>query len=632
MNLETIQDPGFMKQYNDKELKALGEDIRAFLIEKLSVTGGHLGPNLGVVELTLTLHQLYNTPKDKLIWDVGHQSYVHKILTGRADRFDSLRQYQGLCGFPKRSESEHDVWETGHSSTSLSAAEGMALANQLKGEDAKVAAIIGDGALTGGMALEALNHIGHEQTDLTIILNDNEMSISPNVGALHSMLGRIRTAGTYRRTKEDVDHMLRRIPAFGSKLASYADRMKDSMKQMVLSGMFFEELGFTYLGPVDGHDLDDLHANIKYARDTNGPVIVHVLSKKGKGYTPAENDAKGTWHGLGPYKIESGEVIKKPAAAPAYSAVFSNTLQKIAETDPRLVAVTAAMSGGTKLDTFADKFPDRMFDVGIAEQHATTMSGALATQGMKPVFGVYSTFLQRGYDQLVHDVCRQNLNVLFGIDRAGLVGADGETHQGVFDIAYLRHLPNMKILMPKDENELQHMLYSAFHNDDGPTAVRYPRGNGLGVEMDEEFQMIPYGKWEIVREGTDCTILSFGTMLPIVEEAAAVLSGQGTSVRIVNARSAKPLDDEMLEELAEEGKPVLTVEEAALKGSFGSAVLEYMADHEHDSLPIRRMGIADYYVEHGSVPELYEELGLTPEKVAEKVTAMTSKERTNIRG
>lgn len=632
MNLETIQDPGFMKQYNDKELKALGEDIRSFLIEKLSVTGGHLGPNLGVVELTLTLHQLYNTPKDKLIWDVGHQSYVHKILTGRADRFDSLRQYQGLCGFPKRSESEHDVWETGHSSTSLSAAEGMALANQLKGEDAKVAAIIGDGALTGGMALEALNHIGHEQTDLTIILNDNEMSISPNVGALHSMLGRIRTAGTYRRTKEDVDHMLRRIPAFGSKLASYADRMKDSMKQMVLSGMFFEELGFTYLGPVDGHDLDDLHANIKYARDTNGPVIVHVLSKKGKGYTPAENDAKGTWHGLGPYKIESGEVIKKPAAAPAYSAVFSNTLQKIAEKDPRLVAVTAAMAGGTKLDTFADKFPDRMFDVGIAEQHATTMSGALATQGMKPVFGVYSTFLQRGYDQLVHDVCRQNLNVLFGIDRAGLVGADGETHQGVFDIAYLRHLPNMKILMPKDENELQHMLYSAFHNDDGPTAVRYPRGNGLGVEMDEEFQMIPYGKWEIVREGTDCTILSFGTMLPIVEEAAAVLSGQGTNVRIVNARSAKPLDDEMLEELAEEGKPVLTVEEAALKGSFGSAVLEYMADHEHDSLPIRRMGIADYYVEHGSVPELYEELGLTPEKVVEKVTAMTSKERTNIRG
>ncbi|MFC3524325.1 1-deoxy-D-xylulose-5-phosphate synthase [Marinococcus halophilus] len=631
MNLETIQDPGFMKQYNDKELKALGEDIRAFLIEKLSVTGGHLGPNLGVVELTLTLHQLYDTPKDKLIWDVGHQSYVHKILTGRADRFDSLRQYQGLCGFPKRSESEHDVWETGHSSTSLSAAEGMALANQLKGGDSKVAAIIGDGALTGGMALEALNHIGHEQTDLTIILNDNEMSISPNVGALHSMLGRIRTAGTYRRTKEDVDHMLRRIPAFGSKLASYADRMKDSMKQMVLSGMFFEELGFTYLGPVDGHDLDDLHANIKYARDTNGPVIVHVLSKKGKGYTPAENDAKGTWHGLGPYKIESGEVIKKPAAAPAYSAVFSNTLQKIAEMDPRLVAVTAAMSGGTKLDTFAEKFPDRMFDVGIAEQHATTMSGALATQGMKPVFGVYSTFLQRGYDQLVHDVCRQNLNVLFGIDRAGLVGADGETHQGVFDIAYLRHLPNMKILMPKDENELQHMLYSAFHNDDGPTAVRYPRGNGLGVEMDEEFQLIPYGKWEIVREGTDCTILSFGTMLPIVEEAAAVLSERGTSVRIVNARSAKPLDDEMLEELAEEGKPVLTVEEAALKGSFGSAVLEYMADHEHDSLSVRRMGIADYYVEHGSVPELYEELGLTSEKVVEKVMAMTSKERTNIR-
>ncbi|PSL43202.1 1-deoxy-D-xylulose-5-phosphate synthase [Salsuginibacillus halophilus] len=618
MDLESIENPGFLKSCSRQDLENLGEDVRQFLIERLSVTGGHLGPNLGVVELTLALHQLYNSPEDKILWDVGHQAYVHKILTGRGGEFDSLRKYQGLCGFPKRDESEHDIWETGHSSTSLSAAMGMATARDLKGENHHVLPVIGDGALTGGMALEALNHIGHEQTNMTVILNDNEMSIAPNVGALHNMLGRMRTAGRYQKAKDELEYLIKRIPAFGGRLATTAERVKDSLKYLLVSGMFFEEMGFTYFGPVDGHDYDDLFGNLEYAKKTEGPVIIHVITKKGKGYGPAENDAKGTWHGLGPYKIESGEVVKKPGP-PAYSAVFSDTLERIANDDPRVVAITAAMPGGTKLDQFAKAHPDRMFDVGIAEQHATTMSAGLATQGMKPVFGVYSTFLQRAYDQLVHDVCRQKLNVFFAIDRAGLVGADGETHQGVFDIAYLRHLPNMTILMPKDENELQHMVYTAVQHDDGPIAVRYPRGNGYGIKMDEELKALPIGKWETVREGKDAAILAFSTMLPIAEEAADAMATQGLSVKVVNANSAKPLDEDLLQELAEQRMPMLTLEEAALKGSFGSAVLEYYHDAGYHNVTVDRMGIPDRYIEHGSVPELYEEIGLTTEEVSERL-------------
>ncbi|PYZ98571.1 1-deoxy-D-xylulose-5-phosphate synthase [Alteribacter lacisalsi] len=626
MDLTTIKDPGFLKNYSNEQLEETAQHIRDFLVNKLSVTGGHLGPNLGVVELTLTLHQLFESPKDKFLWDVGHQAYVHKILTGRAGQFDSLRQYQGLCGFPKRSESVHDVWETGHSSTSLSAAMGMALARDLKGTDENVVAVIGDGALTGGMALEALNHIGHEQTDLIVVLNDNEMSIAPNVGALHSVLGRMRTAGKYQKAKEELEMLIKKIPAFGGRLAATAERVKDSLKYLLVSGMFFEELGFTYLGPVDGHDLEDLRSNMKYAKKTKGPVLVHVITKKGKGYKPAELDAKGTWHGLGPYKIESGEVVKKPGP-PGYSAVFANTLKKVARQDDRVVAITAAMPGGTKLDEFAKEFPDRMFDVGIAEQHATTMSAGLATQGLKPVFAVYSTFLQRGYDQLVHDVCRQNLNVFFAIDRSGLVGADGETHQGVFDISYLRHLPNMKILMPKDENELQHMIFTAVNIDDGPVAVRYPRGNGYGVHMDEDLKQIPLGQWEVLKEGNDLTILTFGTMIPVAEDAAKRLEAEGIQVEIVNARSIKPLDDEMLKSIAMKGKPVLTLEEHALLGGFGSAVLEFFHENHFHSVTVERMGIPDRYIEHGSVSQLWEEIGLTPANVAERVMKVIPRKR-----
>ncbi|WP_413379820.1 1-deoxy-D-xylulose-5-phosphate synthase [Alkalihalobacillus sp. 1P02AB] len=626
MKLENIKDPSLIKGYSKAQLEELAQDIRHFLIEKLSVTGGHLGPNLGVVELTLVLHHLFESPKDKFIWDVGHQAYVHKILTGRADQFDKLRQYQGLCGFPKRNESEHDVWETGHSSTSLSAAMGMATARDLKGEDNSVVAIIGDGALTGGMALEALNHIGHEQKDLIVVLNDNEMSIAPNVGALHNVLGKLRTAGKYHKAKEELEMLIKKIPAFGGKLAATAERVKDSLKYLLVSGVFFEEMGFTYLGPVDGHDLDDLMENMKYAKKTKGPVLIHVLTKKGKGYEPAENDALGTWHGLGPYKIESGEVVKNPGP-PSYSGVFAETLKKIAREDERVVAITAAMPGGTKLDVFAKEFPERMFDVGIAEQHATTMAGGLATQGLKPVFAVYSTFLQRGYDQIVHDICRQNLNVLFAIDRAGLVGADGETHQGVFDIAYLRHLPNMTILMPKDENELQHMIYTAVQYNDGPIAVRYPRGNGYGIKMDQQLKTVEIGKWEVLKEGKDACILSFGTMLPVAEEASQYLESQGIHVTLVNANSAKPLDEKLLSQIAEQNIPILTLEEAALQGGFGSAVLEFYNEAGYRDLTIKRMGIPDYFIEHGSVSQLLEEIGLTANQVSEQIIAMVPRQR-----
>ncbi|WP_096201191.1 1-deoxy-D-xylulose-5-phosphate synthase [Bacillus sp. FJAT-45350] len=626
MNLEKLNDPSSLKSLSKAELESLGQEIRRFLVEKLSVTGGHLGPNLGVVELTLALHHLFDSPKDKIIWDVGHQAYVHKILTGRAGQFDELRQYKGLCGFPKRSESEHDVWETGHSSTSLSAAMGMATARDLKGSDEQVIAVIGDGALTGGMALEALNHIGHEQKDLIVVLNDNEMSIAPNVGALHNVLGRLRTAGKYKKAKEELEYLIKKIPAFGGKLATTAERVKDSLKYLLVSGIFFEEMGFTYLGPVDGHDLDDLMDNIKYAKKTKGPVLIHVLTKKGKGYAPAENDAKGTWHGLGPYKIESGEVVKKPGP-PSYSGVFSDTLRKVSREDNRVVALTAAMPGGTKLDQYASEFPKRMFDVGIAEQHATTMAGGLATQGLKPVFAVYSTFLQRGYDQVVHDVCRQNLNVMFAIDRAGLVGADGETHQGVFDIAFLRHIPNMVILNPKDENELQHMIYTAVNYDDGPIAVRYPRGNGYGIKMDEQLKQIPIGTWEVLVEGSDACILTFGTMIPVALEAAEQLSSQGISVKVVNARSIKPLDEKMLRELAEQKFPLLTVEEASIQGSFGSAVLEFIHDSGYHETIVQRMGIPDKFIEHGSVSELLEEVGLTTNHVVEKISSIIPRKR-----
>ncbi|OOE09925.1 1-deoxy-D-xylulose-5-phosphate synthase [Fictibacillus arsenicus] len=624
MNLEDIQNPHFIKSYETEQLNKLAGNIRSFLIEKLSVRGGHLGPNLGVVELTLAMHKVFNSPKDKFIWDVGHQAYVHKILTGRASQFDTLRQYKGLCGFPKRNESEHDVWETGHSSTSLSAAMGMAIARDLKKTDDKVIAVIGDGALTGGMALEALNHIGHEKKDLIVILNDNEMSIAPNVGALHNVLGRMRTARKYNKAKDELESLIRKIPAFGGKLAATAERVKDSLKYLLVSGMFFEELGYTYLGPVDGHDLDDLIENLSYAKKTKGPVIIHVLTKKGKGYEPAESDKKDSWHGVGPYKIESGEQIKPQQTGPSYSGVVSKTLETLSHKDQRIAVITPAMTIGSKLVDYGKAFPDRLFDVGIAEQHATTMAAGLATQNMKPVLSIYSTFLQRGYDQVVHDVARQNLNVLFTIDRSGLVGADGETHQGVFDIAFLRHIPNMVLMMGKDENELQHMVYSALKYEDGPIAIRFPRGNGIGVQMDDKFENIPIGSWEVLKEGDDVAILTFGTTVPMALEAWEILAKSGVSARVINARFIKPLDFKMLNDLYAQNMPILTLEEAILQGGFGSAVLEHAADNQVNVL-IDRMGIPDCFIEHGSVTKLLEEIGLTTPDLVERVKKLVKR-------
>lgn len=627
MDLLSIKDPSFLKGLNLRQLEELSQDIRDFLINKLSKTGGHIGPNLGVVELTIALHKCFNSPKDKIIWDVGHQSYVHKILTGRADSFDSLRQYKGLSGFPKMAESDHDTFETGHSSTSLSAAMGMAIARDIKKEKFHVLPVIGDGALTGGMALEALNHIGHEKKNIIVILNDNEMSIAPNVGALHNVLGRLRTAGKYQWAKDELEYLLKKIPAVGGRVAATAERIKDSLKYLLVSGVFFEELGFTYLGPIDGHDFEALFDNFAYAKKTEGPVLLHVITKKGKGYKPAEEDRVGTWHGTGAYKIETGDFLKPADQPPAWSKLVSETVRRLAREDERIVAITPAMPVGSKLEGFASEFPDRFFDVGIAEQHAATVAAGIATQGLKPFLAIYSTFLQRAYDQVVHDICRQNLNVFFGIDRAGLVGADGETHQGVFDIAFLRHIPNMVLMMPKDENEGQHMVYTALNYDEGPIAMRFPRGNGLGVPMDKEFKKIPIGSWEILKTGSDASILTFGTTIPMALEAASILEKQGYSISVINARFIKPLDEKMLLSLLGESTPILTIEEAVLQGGFGSYCIEFANEHGFHHAEIDRMGIPDEFIEHGSVEQLLDDIGITVENAVQKLKILARKKQ-----
>lgn len=620
MRLADIDNPTQIKQCTVQELEGLAQEIRQFLIRKLSKTGGHLAPNLGVVELTLVLHQLFDSPKDKIIWDVGHQAYVHKMLTGRMDKFDSLRKYDGLCGFPKRRESEHDVWETGHSSTSLSAAMGMAIARDLKQERHYIVPVIGDGAMTGGMALEALNHIGHEQRDVIVVLNDNEMSISPNVGALHSYLTKLRTARQYQWAKEELDYLLKKIPAVGGKIAKTAERVKDSLKYLLVSGVFFEELGYTYLGPIDGHNIAELRHCFIQAKQTKGPVLMHVVTKKGKGYAPAEADSD-TWHGAGPYKIESGTLIKSVGGPPNYKNVFGEAMIELAKRDNRVVAITPAMSSGSGLNQFAKEFPDRFYDVGIAEQHAVTMSGGLAAQGMKPVCAIYSTFLQRGFDQVVHDIARQNLDVTFAIDRSGFVGGDGETHQGVYDISYLRFLPNMKIMMGKDENEFRNLLFTSLEME-GPTAVRFPRGSGVGVRLDNDFQRIAEGTWEILTEGHHVAVLAVGPMVQLAQKAADELAKEGFKPYVINARFIKPLDENMLMDLAKQGMKFLTIEEHALAGGFGSAVLEFFNDKRMEHIFVRRMGVPEVFVEHGGVEDQRREVGLTVETIKRHVKQM----------
>ncbi|EHQ3833950.1 1-deoxy-D-xylulose-5-phosphate synthase [Listeria monocytogenes] len=592
LDLLKIKDPSFMKRLDIQELKALAADIRAFLITSTSKSGGHIGPNLGVVELTIALHYSFNSPKDKFIWDVGHQSYVHKILTGRANQFGTLREHGGLDGFPKRKESIHDVFETGHSSTSLSAAAGMVIARDIKKEDFYVIPIIGDGALTGGMALEALNHIGDMGKDMIVILNDNDMSIAPNVGAIHNILGKLRTSDTSKQTKTNVD------------------------------GAFFEELGFMYLGPIDGHDIEEVITNLELAKRAKGPVLLHIVTKKGKGYQPAELDSRGTWHGTGPYKVETGSFIKPAKRAASWSSVISNELIRLAEMDERIVEITPAMPVGSKLEKFAKAFPERFFDVGIAEQHATTMAAGLATQGMKPFLAIYSTFLQRAYDQLVHDVCRQKLNVVIGIDRAGLVGADGETHQGIFDISFLNSIPNMTISMPKDEVEARQLMDTAFSYNDGPFAIRYPRGEATGVQVVESNTLIPIGQWETIIQPLDAVILTFGPTIELALKAAEQLEIEGYHVGVINARYIKPLDEALLHQILKQKIPILTVEESLLKGGFGASVLEFIEANNYRDVIMHRIGLPDEFISHGSVSIILESFGISTTGLVLKIKEM----------
>lgn len=614
--LKTIYSPQDIQNLSLKQLKSLADEIRDTIIQTVAETGGHLAPNLGVVELTLALHRVFNSAVDRIIWDVGHQSYVHKLLTGRQVQFATLRQYGGISGFPKPEESIHDAFATGHSSTSISAALGMALARDLKGDPHSVVAVIGDGSLTGGMAFEAMNHAGHLKTNLIVVLNDNEMSIAPNVGALSGYLSRLRTDPMYSKGKDEIAELLQKLP-HGSKLLKVVDRLKDSFKYLVVPGMLFEELGFTYLGPVDGHDIKAMMTMLQQAKTVSGPVLVHVLTQKGRGYQPAEENPD-RFHGVGPFDVATGTVKKSGGGAPSYTEVFGKTLVKLAQEDDKIIGITAAMPDGTGLNSFAREFPKRYFDVGIAEQHAVTMAAGMAMTGYRPVAAIYSTFLQRAYDQVLHDVCLQNLPVTFALDRGGLVGDDGPTHHGVFDIAYLRNIPNMVIMAPKDENELQHMLKTAVYHS-GPVAVRYPRGNGEGVPMDEELQRLPIGKGEILREGSDVLLIAIGNMVRETLKATQSLSAQGIEAAVINARYVKPLDEELILDYARRTKNVVTIEEHVLMGGFGTAVLELFEAAGLTDVKVKRIGIPDEFVEHGKQNILRANYGLTAEGIIETV-------------
>lgn len=615
--LQQIKSPDDIKQMKIPELKVLAQEIREELIQVVSENGGHLAPNLGVVELTLALHMVFHTPEDKIIWDVGHQSYVHKLLTGRYEQFHTVRTLNGLSGFPKRSESVHDAFGAGHSSTSISAAVGFAKARDLRGDNNNVIAVIGDGAMTGGMAFEALENAGQMGSNLIVILNDNEMSIDPNVGAMAEYLSRARSNPAYTKSKEDVEELLKKIPGIGDKMFKAADRLKDSLKYLLVPGVLFEEFGFKYYGPVNGHDLSALMAVLENVKGMDRPVLIHVETKKGKGYAPAEKNPD-LFHGVSPFHIQTGE-LKKKAVLPSYTSVFGKTLAQLGAQDNRIVGITAAMGKGTGINVFQEQFPDRTIDVGIAEEHAVTMAAAMALDGYKPVVAIYSTFLQRAYDQVMHDVALQNAPVVFCLDRAGLVGDDGPTHHGIFDISYLRHIPNMVCMAPKDENELRHMLYSALSYD-CPVAVRYPRGEGLGVPMDEALQILPLGKAEVLQEGSRITFLALGSMVHIAQEAAARISEEtGITPTVINARFAKPLDAETILRYAAQDTLLVTLEEHAVTGGFGSAVLELFNQHGLDTRNVMTIGIADSFVQHGNTARLKEMQGLDTDSIVAKI-------------
>jgi len=611
--LTHIESPADLKKLKPEQLPELAAEVRQFLLDMVSVTGGHLGSNLGTVELSIALLYCFDSPQDKIVWDVGHQAYTHKILTGRRDRFHTQRQYKGLSGFPKRSESEHDAFGVGHSSTSISAALGMATAADLAGSRNHAIAVIGDGSLTGGMAFEALNQAGHLKKNLVVILNDNEMSISKNVGAFSSFISRKMTGKYFRDLKKEMQGLLRNIPAIGSDILHFAKRAENSLKGFLTPGSLFEALGFDYLGPLDGHDLPQLIEVFDNISQLDGPLLVHVMTTKGKGYQPAE-DNPAKFHGVGAFNVATGKGVAK-GPVKSYTEVFGETIVELAEQDPAIVAITAAMRDGTGLKTFAERFPKRFFDVGIAEQHGMTFAAGLAAEGFRPVAAIYSTFVQRAYDQVFHDICLQNLPVTIAMDRAGLVGDDGPTHHGVLDYSYLRHLPGLTVMAPKDENELRHMLKTAVYSG-VPMSLRYPRGAGQGVELDKELKTLEIGKGELLREGNDLCIIAIGSTVYPALQAAQTLQEEGISVGVVNARFIKPLDTDLIQSVAGLCGRIMTVEENVLQGGFGCAVLELLNDNNLQHVAIKRLGIPDRFVEHGSQARLRQDLGIDAEGIA----------------
>ena len=614
MILDRIQKENDIKNLTEVELDELRYEIRQFLLESISVTGGHLASNLGVVELTMALHLAFSLPKDKIIWDVGHQSYTHKILTGRKEGFVTLRQYGGLSGFPKSNESDSDCFNTGHSSTSISAGLGMAAAREITGEDYHVVSVIGDGALTGGMAYEALNNASQIEKNFIIVLNDNNMSISENVGGMNMYLSNFRTADAYRDLKTGVMNSLHKVPVVGDKMVKSIRNAKSSIKQLFVPGMFFEEMGIIYLGPVDGGNIKEMVRVFNEAKRVDGPVLVHVMTKKGAGYIPAEKNP-ARFHGAEPFDIETGLPLKKKEKA-SYTDIISKAMCKLAETEPNLVAITAAMADGTGLAKFAKEYPNRFYDVGIAEQHAVTFAAGLAKAGLKPVFAVYSSFLQRAYDQVLHDVCIQNLPVVFAIDRAGLVGSDGETHQGIFDISYLSTIPNMTVMAPKNKYELADMLKYAV-NYEGPIAVRYPRGTAY-EGLKECRSPIVFGKSEVIKSGSKIAFLALGSMVETAEKVIARLAEQGIEATLVNARFAAPFDKEMIVSLAENHDILVTLEENVLSGGFGEHVSAFVSEKKL-SLQVHTVAIPDAYVEHGNVSILKRDIGIDDYTIYYKV-------------
>ncbi|UCF30097.1 MAG: 1-deoxy-D-xylulose-5-phosphate synthase [bacterium] len=612
--LPRIDGPSDLWDLDISDLEQLAGEIRQAILETVSRTGGHLASNLGVVELTLALHYVFRAPVDRIIWDVGHQAYTHKLLTGRRDLFHTLRQKGGISGFPKRQESPYDAFDVGHSGTSISAALGIAEAMKKKGLDGKVVPVIGDGSMTAGLALEGLNQAGERGDRLVVVLNDNEMSISPNVGAMSSYLSRTLTGHFMNRVKRETENFIKSIPKVGESFLQVARKAEESFKALIYPGMVFEELGFEYIGPIKGHRLDRLITALSNARRLEGPVLVHVGTEKGKGYEPAEKDPM-SFHGVGPFDLQTGDVIKT-AGPPSFTKVFAEALVEAARHDSRIVAVTAAMPEGTGLTRFAEHYPDRFFDVGIAEQHAVTFAAGLATEGYRPVVAIYSTFLQRSYDQIVHDVCLQNLPVVFAMDRGGLVGEDGPTHHGIFDHSYLRHIPNMILMVPRDENALRDALATALHVD-GPSAFRYPRGAGCGVKIRDP-KVWDIGRGELIREGTDIAIAAVGVCVQFAVEAAQSLAGDGIEAAVIDARFIKPLDSELILGWGRRCGALLTAEENVLMGGFGSAVLE-AASLAGERIPIHRLGLPDSFIEQGSQAELRAEIGNDADGIRRKV-------------